>query len=362
RNNNATNLVNVNFAYQVRNQYNQLVFNFPLTSSGRNIEPNSDSFELFAPLQLDTFSGKTPSISVRYVINPLALDFTPNNYNTISNNNIYTKTTHFGNKLIYDDGTAEGGYGLDYGSLPAGPGYAAIKFVATKADTLRGISVFFNRSVADVAFKSFDIMVWKSISEPPANTDDNDVILKQVNLASVFYSDSINGFVDIIFDTAVALSSDDFYIGWKQNINFILNVGYDNNYKYLHAGGRNPNLFYNLNGYWESVNSTITGVPMMRPIVGAPVPKSNTSIKQTTPKSPTVNIYPNPIDNTQTLNINSDNLIVSAKVFDMNSRCLIDLYDEDIKGVPISILNAGIYFIELTNALGQVNRIKFIVN
>jgi hypothetical protein len=62
----------------------------------------------------------------------------------------YNSCVKFNNYFAYDDGSAEGGYGLDYGSLPAGPGYAAIKFSSFKPDTLRGISIFFNRSITDV--------------------------------------------------------------------------------------------------------------------------------------------------------------------------------------------------------------------
>lgn len=363
RNNNTDQAVQVRFGYQVRNQYNQLVYDLPVTSVSRNILLNSDSTESFDKLKLDTFSGKKPFVNIRYITSPLALDQTPDDYLTVSSNNTYTKTVRFGNQLAYDDGSAEGGYGLDYGSLPAGPGFAAIKFLASKADTLRGISIFFNRSVADISFKSFDLLVWKSISEPPANSDDNDVILKRVNLATAIYLDSINEFVDIVFDTAVPLSSGYFYIGWQQNINFILNVGYDNNYKYQHSGGRNPNLFYNLNGYWENVNSTITGAPMMRPIVGEPVPKNSTSVRNVLhTTAPQVAIYPNPLNGSKILNISSDIAVTRAKVFDMNGRMLLSSSEEFIQDIHVNDLVDGVYFIELTDANGHVNRLKFIIN
>src|SRR5690606_5982800 len=159
-------------------------------------------------------------------------DFTPDAYNSSGNNNIYSKKIQFNNYFAYDDGTAEGGYGLDYGSLPAGPGYASIKYYSYKPDTLRGISVFFNQSVADVRFKQFQLCVWTKLSEPPATNTNNDVLVKMLEIPTTLHADSINGFVHFIFDTAVALPVGDFYIGWMQSTPYILNVGYDNNYQY----------------------------------------------------------------------------------------------------------------------------------
>ena len=95
-------------------------------------------------------------------------------------------------------------------------------------------------------FKSFNLIVWQNVSEPPANNTLNDVLLKKLILNSTQYADSINGFIDFIFDSAVAIPQGKFYIGWQQNSAFILNVGYDKNYKYLfNENYHNPNVFYN---------------------------------------------------------------------------------------------------------------------
>lgn len=360
RNNNEIG-VNVKFSAEVRNQYNQQVLSYPLSASSRNILAFSDSSESFSGLSLDTFSGKFPSIRLKYNIFPQSNDFLPDDYNSISSNNEYTKNFSFKNYFAYDDGTAEGGFGLDYGSLPAGPGYAAMKFSIPKPDTLRGISIFFNRSVADVAFKSFYLTVWKSIGEPPSSSDDNDVVLKKIELASVIYTDSINGFTDIVFDTAIAVSGD-FYIGWQQNINFILNVGYDANFKYNHTGGRNPYLFYNLNGYWENVSSTITGTPMMRPIVGAPLPKPVTSISSLERKKNAINIYPNPNSGTQLLNISSDVDIRHLDVLDMTGRAVLSQDSENILSLDISSIPEGVYLIRTIDSNNNIQYTKFIKN
>ena len=360
-NNNDTS-VNVQFQSEIRNQYNQLVLLYPNTGSSRNVNKRSDFTESYTGLLLDSFSGKAPMLSIKHRIFPLANDFLPDDYNSLASNNEYTRVFKFSNYFAYDDGTAEGGYGLDYGSLPSGPGYAAIKFNAPKADTLRGISVFFNRAVADITNKSFYLMIWKSISEPPANSDDNDVIYKRIELPSAIYGDSINGFIDIVLDTAVALNAGDFYIGWQQNTNFMLNVGYDNNYKYAQSGGRNPNLFYNLNGYWENVSATITGAPMMRPIVGAPLPKKATGIKSLINTADLVSVYPNPSGNSEWLFLKSDINITSVVVSDLSGKTCLIKEGEGISQINVNTLAPGFYTIRCQLNQNQFTTIKYFKN
>jgi hypothetical protein len=357
--NNFTSAINVQYKCEVRNIYNQMIQNYPLSSSARNIAAVSDSSEFFNQFNFDSLSGEQPVLRMKYTIAPLSNDVTPDEYNAFQSNNEYTKTVRFNNYFAYDDGSAEGGYGLDYGSLPNGPGYAAIKFQTFAPDTLRGISVFFNRSVEDVAFKSFSLMVWKSISEPPANNDDNDVLLKKMDINSTVYTDSINGFVNFEFDTAVYLPQGTFYIGWQQNIRFILNVGYDNNYKYAHQGGRNPNLFFNLNGFWEKVNSNITGAVMMRPIVGKPLPKP---VNVLTPNATSkVLIYPNPSGVSQTINIISPNPIVSVQIFDIYGKLLVQNY-ETVNAIDVQKLSAGVYTVRIKDETGIISTLKYIKN
>jgi hypothetical protein len=357
--NNFTSAVNVQYKCEIRNKYNQIIQNYPLSSSARNISALSDSVELFTPFNFDTLSSENPIVRLKYTIAPLANDVTPDEYNAVKSNNEYVKTVKFSNYFAYDDGSAEGGYGLDYGSLPNGPGYAAIKFQTFAPDTLRGLSVFFNRSVVDVDFKSFSFMVWKTISEPPANNMNNDVVLKKVDVNSTVYTDSINGFVTFEFDTAVVLPQGIFYIGWQQNTNFILNVGYDNNYKYAHQGGRNPNLYFNLNGYWERVNSNISGAVMMRPIVGKPLPKV-VNISQPVTQNATV-IYPNPSGSSQVIKTKSDTQLTAFQMFDIYGKIILQK-NNDFEAISINNISSGVYTIRITDENGKVTHFKYIKN
>jgi hypothetical protein len=360
RNNNPVN-INVFYGGEIRNKFNKVIQNYPLSVS-RNTKAFTDDTFSYNPFRMDTFSTKEPIVRLKYTISAGANDLTAGDYTSIGNNNEYVKSVYFRNYYAYDDGSAEGGYGLDYGSLPAGPGYSALKFQLFKADTLRGISVFFNRSVADVSFKPFTMMVWQNISEPPASNTNNDVILKKVEIPTSFYADSINGFVNIVFDTAVILPTGNFYIGWQQTSNYILNVGYDNNYKHLHQGGRNPNLFYNLNGYWEKVNSNISGVPMMRPLLGGKIYNPASIRRTSTATAGKVFLYPNPSGNSSTLALDSEKEIHSVKVYDISGKVCLELNNEDIREINISELPPGFYQVLIGNADKQVSIHKYIKN
>lgn len=345
--NNYSSPVQAFFRAEARDQNNTLIANYPETLTARNIDGLSDSTEKFLPFTLKNLPGKEPTVNVKYTIRSGANDNTSGDYNSVGNNNIYTKTVKFRNYLAYDDGTAEGGYGLDYGSLPSGPGYAAIRYETFKSDTLRGLSIFFNRSVTDVSFKPFTLIIWRQITLPPGNNMKNDIIMRKVDILSPIYTDSINGFADIVFDTAVILPKGTFYAGWLQTSNFILNVGYDNNYKYLHQGGRNQNLFYNLNGYWENANSNITGAVMIRPLLGREIPHK-VSVTEPAIENHTF-IYPNPSGSSGLMMIGGEQKISQVKLYDLSGRQVLELTGEDIRQIDISGLQAGFYSVVLTD-------------
>ena len=358
--NNDSLAVNVQYKCEVRNSYNQIIQNYPLSASARNIKKLSDSSESFTAFtQMDTLSGKSPLLKFKYTIVPLSSDFVPSNYNSIGNNNEYTKTIRFNNYLAYDDGSAEGGFGLDYGSLPAGPGYAAQKYSLFKTDTLRALLVFFNRSASDVQFKSFDFIIWKQLSEPPANTTANDIILKRINMPTALYTDSINGFTTIVLDTALVLNQGVFYIGWQQNTNFMLNIGYDNNYHFMHQAGRNPNLFYNLNGYWENVANTISGAVMIRPIMGEALPKQSSIDAQNVPLR--ISVYPNPIQNGQTIHFLTQQTIASCRVY--NAIGQLVHYEPSIQdqSMTIQTIIPGVYVLHCQMDNGIETSTKLII-
>ncbi len=362
KNNNSAVGINYRYSLAVLNTKNDSLFT--ATNNNRNINPSAENTESFPQVKLDTFSAKFPRVNFLYSIFSSSNDGLPEAYGSTNINNYFKKPLQFSNVLAYDDGSAEGGFGLDYSSLPPGPGYAAIKYETFKPDTLRGISMFFNRSVVDVSSKPFTLMVWKTISVPPAVNMNNDVILKMFPVGFPTYLDTINGFVNYVFDTAVILPKGIFYIGWQQTTNFILNVGYDNNYQYdKQANYRNPNVFFNLNSYWENMAASITGVPMMRPILGGAI-KSNVpnigSVDKINKSNP-IYIYPNPSHGAKELLIESKTIIQQIQIIDLSGRTVLKLTDDNIQSIATAQLSSGMYTVILTDINNQISFKKYII-
>jgi hypothetical protein len=363
KNNNATIGVNYSYSIDVLSAKNTLLYT--TTNNNNNIDVLAENTKKFGNVKLDTFSAKNPLVKFKYSITPGSNDGLPGVYSSSGNsNNSFIKPLQFSNVLAYDDGSAEGGFGLDYANLPPGPGYVAMKFETYKPDTLRGISVFFNRSVTDVSSKPFILMVWKSISLPPAVNMNNDVILKMDTIAFPTYLDTMNGFVNYVFDTAVVLPKGTFYIGWLQSAIYNLNVGYDNNYHYdKKVNYRNPNVYFSLNSYWENVAASITGSPMMRPILGAAI-KSNVPNIGSVPSilnGLNLAIYPNPSNGASAFNIESPVSIRKVDLYDAMGQLVYTMSDSGIITVPTDALSSGFYTVILTGLNKQISIKKYII-
>lgn len=185
----------------------------------------------------------------RVKISGTALDNVPSN-------DQYSVKTFFSNFFAYDDGTAEGGYGIK-NKPNAG---ACLKYKVEEPDSIVGIYVFFNRSEQDVSQQRFNLKIWKTISPlfEPAN---NDQVLLSIDQIKPTYTNSRNGFTTYRLPKAVAVT-DSFYIGWDQTNSFVLNIGLDKNY----PPGINPNMAYKMDGRWYPTE--IPGALMIRPIMG----------------------------------------------------------------------------------------------
>lgn len=197
------------------------------------------------------------------------------NSSIIKSNDTIKRRYVFYNQYAYDDGTAEYGYGLNTNG-----GRIAYRFISTRADSLRGVSLSFIPIKTDVSRELFTLMVWKSIPEP--GTGKGEQLIYQSNFQKPKYQRFYNGFVNYEFDSAIAIS-DTFYIGWQQNTDKVLSLGLDRN------DTANSNMFYNVTGTWQS--SGIPGAWMMRPILGK---RTNLKIPTLELQRESISVYPNP--------------------------------------------------------------------
>ena len=122
----------------------------PLTSTDYNANliytfsstnPDSALFRIKASLKTDNFDPKGNDTLIYYQI--------------------------FKNYFAFDDGTSEGGYGVN--GLGSRNAMVAYKFISYMQDTLRAIQICFNDSYLDANKRAFDLIVWDNDNGIPGN-------------------------------------------------------------------------------------------------------------------------------------------------------------------------------------------------
>lgn len=311
----------------------------------RNVTRNFEIWDVYKKTSAFTFTaGATdilPLTNIDYNANLVYTYKTSNNDSALFRITASLKTDNFDPKgndtLIYfqvfknyfafDDGSSEGGYGIN--GLGSRNAMVAYKFVSYVQDTLRAIRICFNDSYLHANKREFDLVVWDNNNGLPGN------IIYARESVMVEQGNVINGFYNYTIPEGVVVNNI-FYVGWRQRSETFLNVGYDVNTP--HAGKQ----FYWLNGLWSQ--SQVPGSIMIRPVVGSPL--LITSIKDTYSKNKNLmNFWPNPA--TDYININTGELQLYGSAYisitDLNGRELIKVPFSE--RVDISSLHEGIYFL-----------------
>jgi hypothetical protein len=309
----------------------------------RNVTRNFEIWDVYKNSQSHFFSaGATninPLTTVDYKANLIYTFNTDNTDSALFRITCFLKTDEFDPKendtLVYyqrfrnyfafDDGSSEGGYGIN--GLGSRNAMSAYRFVSFMQDTLRAVRICFNDSYLNANKRAFDLMVWDDNNGIPGN------IIYSREEVMVEQGDALNGFYTYNIPDGVMVN-DVFYVGWKQRSETFLNAGYDVN---TPNGGRQ---FYWLNGEWQK--SQMQGSIMIRPVVGDPL--RTTSIKDNYYRNSTqISLWPNPaID---ILNVNPGDLQLSGLIY----VSIIDMFGRELLKVPyceqinISLLHEGIY-------------------
>jgi hypothetical protein len=237
----------------------------------------------------------------------------------------------FYNYYAYDDGTPEAGYGLK------GTGaMMAYRFKLNKSpDTLRAIRIYFNHTLEKSNIQFFYLTVWNDNTGFPGDTIYSRLVLPQ-------YSDSLNKFTQYLLEKPVRISSA-FYIGTEQTTDDNLNIGLDT---YDNAAS---NLFYNVTGPW--IASSIWGAPMIRPVIGKPLPLGITNLISVKGK---MKVFPNPCSAGQVrISIDESGTPERKENWTISVSALTgqQLYhSQGVDVVDVSCLPSGIYLIEAQNS------------
>ncbi len=253
----------------------------------------------------------------------------------------------FFNYFAYDDGTPEASYGLSFTGSKL-----AYRFKLNKSpDTLRAISMYFNKTRGNGSQQLFYLCVWNDNAGKPGDTIYSD-------LRFPWYADNLNKFYTYHLDPPLRITGT-FYVGWIQTTNDNLNIGFD---RYNNSQNE---IFYNTTGVWN--NSAFTGSLMIRPIVGKPIPLVD-GIGDIHTRDLTFTLFPNPCSENK-LYIqfpeNAENFRLSETailtISDLIGR--VRLTSRFTNEIDVSSLRSGLYFLELKNLSGvRIGMKKFIIS
>jgi len=267
-------------------------------------------------------------------------------------NDQITVEQEFRRHYAYDDGSAESGFGFN--DLRNDVGRIVVRFDLRKEDTLRAVDFHLTYNTQDIARQRFTVEIYKDIA---VNGGEDELVYSQTFIGQDIYDQiSERGFYTMGLDSALLLDAGDFYIGWSQERDYNLTLGFDKNNGNLGRGGYNKNIYFNIGDGWiQNTNEDLVGAPMIRPIVGEKSPFASTQeVKKEVVKNV---LYPNPVRN----EINFKHPVSEVVITDVQGKMCFQKQGYLTKINAID-LKPGIYFARMmTTDRGFITQ-KFIKN
>ncbi|MBR4912937.1 MAG: T9SS type A sorting domain-containing protein [Bacteroidales bacterium] len=232
----------------------------------------------------------------------------------------------FYNYYAYDDGTAEAGYCL-LSTMVNPQASLAVKFTLAEPDTLQAVRFWFNHTLNDENVAPFTLMVWDDNNGFPGN------VLYELPSQLPDHEDDYLDFVAYYLEEPLAVSGT-FYVGFFQNHDIQLNLGFDQNND---ARGK---FFYRTAADWYE--SFYKGAPMIRPVLGKSFDHSSVHPYNLTD----IKIYPNPTHDKLYVQYDAEVENLSYQILNIYGQCL---ETEQLQSGAISLADyaEGIYFIRL---------------
>jgi len=291
---------------------------------------NSLSFPLF------NFSGFLPPASSGGKVVIQTQYYATGIYpNEPKDNDTIVQNQVFDNYFAYDDGSAEKSYFLHL--YQSAPGAIAVEYALYAPDTLRGISIYFPRTVPTSEQKDFSLAVYRDIA---VNGGTDDMVYREDFLNPV-YQDTVNEFTTYTFSQPVPLPAGTFYISIIQSAGGYsdsLYIGLDVN----RTGGNHR--YFNIDGTWQP--SLIDGALLLRPLVGKKLPPSGITPVPASGLSWTVT--PNPANHQIQLSAPGEQDLLHYQINDMQGRQLQSGKITNRAYIDISSLRPGMYFIRMS--------------
>ncbi len=310
----------------------------PATPTAQDLPAQEDTiveFNYFYPIDF----GRGNSALVRIKASLRTEAFDPKNNDTV----IYDQL--FKDYYSYDDGTPEAGWGLrGQGTKNSS---VAVKYHSYTADEIGGVDISFNQLYDSVNLSYyFKLMVWDDNEGIPGSRifeDEKDLVPD--------YTTRHPGFIRYYFSEPVQVEGD-FYVGWQQYNQYMLNVGLD-----LNSQVSSSVLFYNYQGVWEE--SKYPGVIMLRPFLY----DESVGIRDQDSEMEALQIYPNPASDLIYIKLpderETEDILVD--VYDSSGRLALQNMVRHDQQMDVSALSGGIYFLKLRGSQGLYHA-KLLIN
>lgn len=233
----------------------------------------------------------------------------------------------FYNYYAYDDGTAEAGYGL-LSTMTNPQASFAVKFALAEPDSLQAVRMWFNHTLNDENVAAFTLTVWDDDNGLPG-----DVLYEMPSQLPAFAENYLD-FVPYYLETPIPVSGT-FYVGFQQNHDTQLNIGFDQNND---ARGK---FFYRTTSQWNE--SYYKGAPMIRPVLGKRFDHS--SVPQY--DNANIRLYPNPTTGMVYIQTDNPEEVLNYRITNVYGQCLDH---GTLNGNELSLerFPTGIYFVQLS--------------
>jgi hypothetical protein len=257
-------------------------------------------------------------------------------------------TLHFGDYYAYDDGVPEFGFGISGPSMAGA--LLAYRFRVFKSDTLKAVDMWFNKARDHVnQLWPFRLCVWNDLNGIPG-----DLLYMSPESYTPALSDVPGKFERYFIDPETDLFIEDtiVYVGWKQETEEFLNLGFDVNRNSI---GR---IFVNTDGEWYNPGSSIPpGSLTMRAVFGSR--DIATDDPDVALHEKDIIVFPNPISDL--LHIKApDKNITKVAFFDATGRIVFQTcrYSDPIN---VSELPPGIYQLVIHTGQSSPKGFKIVI-
>ncbi|MDR1951679.1 MAG: T9SS type A sorting domain-containing protein [Bacteroidales bacterium] len=339
RNLDHTDQLAAEYKYRIFNQIGEVVWQ---SDSGRtpNISPfythgfNSDPDTISKPL----LEYKFPNISnpetftIQHILKRAGQDI-------CATNDTMEHTVHFGNFYAYDDGTSEVGFG--FSGPNARNSQFAYRFPMRVPDTLVAIQIWFNHTSEDMNRAWLNLAVWSAENDSTPSVQERYVGERFVPT----YNETI-GYQTYALDQPVVLPQGSFFIGFQQQSDDFLNIGFDQN------NNAENRMFFRTtaDGQWEPI--FYYGSVMMRPVFGTLTP---TGFCERGVAEEKISVFPNPSNGTIFVE-SLENVVIGWEIYDLSGKRLLQKTCRETQFSINLPERTGIYILLLHTEKGLVSK------